>query len=94
MKLLIIIIYLNFGIITLTSYKIFYYENFGRIVSVSDNAIKVYYSNNLVNSNSHYLTNEQIIQNYDESRMISSNSYYKDDFKYIYIIIKYHIFFI
>ena len=76
-----------------TSYKIFYYENFGRIVSVSDNAIKVYYSNNLVNSNSHYLTNEQIIQNYDESRMISSNSYYKDDFKYIYIIIKYHIFF-
>ena len=93
MKFLIIIIYLNIGIIALTSYKLFYFENLGRIVSVTDKAINVYYSKNLVNSNSYFLTNDQIIQNNDESRMISSSSYFKDDFQHIYIIIKFHIFY-
>lgn len=93
MKILIIIIYLNIGIISLASYKLFYFEKFEKIVSVSNNAINVYHSKNLITSNSHYFTNDQIINTYDESRMISANYYYDDDFKQIYIIIKSHIYF-
>ena len=94
MKNFIIIIYLNIGIIVLTSsYKLFYFEKFGKIVSVTDNIINVYYSNNAITSNSHYLQNDQIINTYDESRMISASSYYDGDFKQIYIIIKDHIYF-
>jgi len=93
MKILIIIIYLNIGIISLTSYKLFHFEKFGKIISVSDNVINVYHSKNLINSNSHYLTNDRIINTYDESRMISASYYYDDDFKQIYLIIKDHNYF-
>ena len=84
----IIIIYLNFNGVHLTSYKLIYFEDSGKIFSICDKIIYVYETKTLQSCNSYYLTNDQIINSSDESKFISSNYFFNENFEPIFIIIK------
>ena len=87
-NLFIIIIYLNFNGIYLASYKLIYFEDSGKIFSICDKIIYVYKTKNLEPKGSYYLTNDQIINSSDESKLISSSSFFSEDFESVFIIIK------
>ena len=87
-KLFIIIIYLNFNGIYLASFKLIYFKDIGKIFSICDKTIYVYKTKNLEPCGSYTLTNDQIINSSDESKFISSTSFFSEDFEPIFIIIK------
>ena len=88
LNLFIIIIYLNFNGVYLASYKLIYFENSGKIFSIRDKSIYVYKAKTFESCGSYYLTNDQIINSSDESKFISSSSFFNEDFKPIFVVIK------
>ena len=89
----IIIIFCIYSVETLTPYKIFYFEKFNRIFSICDKHISIYDPSTLGQFDSYTFIGEQLITSSEESNIIDACSFYDEEFKQIFIIVKNYIYF-